>query len=64
MSNEIMYSACPICARKLCKGDNGSMVEICCPRCSAIVRVEFNDKQVTTTLLESQKKTIAKSNIR
>lgn len=56
-----LYSACPICARKLCKGDSGSMVEICCPRCSSIVRVEYGDNQVITTVLERQKKNTEQS---
>ena len=51
-----LYVCCPVCAHKLCKGDDGSMVEIFCPRCSHIVRAEFSGAKVTITLLESQKK--------
>ena len=51
-----MYAACPKCAHKLCKGENGSAVEIVCPRCSTIVRIVFQDNQVQTIPLESQKK--------
>lgn len=56
MENKTLYSACPICARKLCKGESGSTVEIFCPRCSTIVRVEYGDNYVLTTVLDSRKK--------
>lgn len=34
-----MYASCPICGHKLCKGENGSEVDILCPRCGKLVRV-------------------------
>lgn len=55
-----LYACCPICAHKLCKGDNGSTVEIYCPRCSHIIRSEFGKEKVIITVLESQKKTAEK----
>lgn len=51
-----LYACCPICAHKLCKGDNGSTVEIYCPRCSHIIRSEFSETKVVISVLESQKK--------
>ena len=54
-----LFASCPVCAHKLCKGDTGSVVEIYCPRCSTIVRVEYvSDTKVNYTILESQKKKV------
>lgn len=51
-----LYASCPICAHKLLKGENGTFVEVLCPRCSYLIRITIKDRQVTTVPFESQKK--------
>lgn len=41
-----MYASCPICGHKLCKGENGSEVDILCPRCGKLIRVHISDNEV------------------
>ena len=41
-----MYAACPICGHKLCKGENGSEVDILCSRCGKLIRVHIADNEV------------------
>ena len=41
-----MYAACPICGHKLCKGENGSEVDILCSRCGKLIRVHISDNEV------------------
>lgn len=48
------YAACPICGRKLCKAENGSAVEILCPRCSNLVRIEIKNEVIHVFLLEKE----------
>lgn len=51
-----LYACCPICAHKLLKCENGTFVEVLCPRCSYLIRITIKDRQVTTVPFESQKK--------
>lgn len=41
-----MYASCPICGHKLCKGENGSEVDILCSRCGKLIRVHISDNEV------------------
>lgn len=41
-----MYASCPICGHKLCKGENGSEIDILCPRCGKLIRVHISDNEV------------------
>lgn len=51
-----LYACCPICAHKLGKGENGTFIEVLCPRCSTLVRISIKDRQVLVIPLENQKK--------
>ena len=41
-----LYASCPVCGHKLCKGENGSEVDILCPRCGKLIRVHISDNEV------------------
>lgn len=41
-----MYASCPVCGHKLCKGENGSEVDILCSRCGKLIRVHIFDNEV------------------
>lgn len=43
-----MYASCPVCGHKLCKGENGSEVDILCSRCGKLIRVNISDNEVRT----------------
>lgn len=53
-----LYACCPICAHKLLKGENGTFVDVLCPRCSSLIKVTIKDKQVTVIPYENQRKKI------
>ena len=40
------YVMCPECGRRLCKGENGTKVEIECPKCGKIVIVTIEEYSV------------------
>ena len=41
-----LYAACPICGYKLCKGEDGSNVDILCPRCGKLIQVIITQNDV------------------
>ncbi len=41
-----MYASCPICGHKLCKAENGSDVDILCPRCGKLIQVQVVSNEV------------------
>ena len=49
--NILMYAACPICGQKVCKAEEASAVEILCPRCNNLVRVEIKNQIVKVKIL-------------
>ena len=51
-----LYAACPICGYKLCKGENGSDVDILCPRCERLIRVVVTEKEIKTEVINFSKK--------
>ena len=51
----LMYAACPICGHKICKAEELSAVEILCPRCSNLVRVEIKNQAVIVKIKEKDK---------
>ena len=61
------YAMCPKCGRRLCKGENGTKVEMECPKCGefASVIIEEDDihiskKPIFTTTQDKQLKQHAK----
>lgn len=50
-----LYACCPICGHKLLKGENGTFVELRCPRCSNFVRITIKEQQVSVVLFENSK---------
>lgn len=50
------YAACPICGYKLCKGENGSNVDILCPRCGKLIQVIITQNDVRAVPSELLKK--------
>ena len=55
------YAMCPKCGRRLCKGENGTKVEMECPKCGefASVIIEEDDihiskKPIFTTTQDKQ----------
>ena len=57
MSNEKekLYATCPVCARKLGKGENGTKIDILCPRCKNMIAVIIEKDIVNTFVLEKKK---------
>ena len=51
----LMYAACPICGQKVCKAEEASAVEILCPRCNNLIRVEIKNQIVSVKILEKPK---------
>ena len=51
-----LYAACPICGYKLCKGENGSDVDILCPRCERLIRVVVTENGIKTEVINFSKK--------
>ena len=51
-----LYAACPICGYKLCKGEDGSNVDILCPRCGKLIQVIITQNDVRAVLSELLKK--------
>ena len=50
------YAACPICGYKLCKGEDGSNVDILCPRCGKLIQVIITQNDVRAVPSELLKK--------
>ncbi|UKI14111.1 MAG: Com family DNA-binding transcriptional regulator [Clostridiales bacterium] len=40
------YAMCPKCGRRLCKGENGTKVEMECPKCGAFASVIIEEDDV------------------
>ena len=55
LENNKLFASCPICAHKLCKGENGTKVEILCERCKNIISVVIENGKVRTSVLPKKK---------
>lgn len=42
------FAVCPLCGQKLCKAEEGSIVEMQCPSCKQYVEVTVQSDSVTT----------------
>lgn len=49
------YAAYPVCGHKLCKGENGSQVDILCPRCGRLIKIIITEKDARTIPIEKDK---------
>lgn len=54
-NNNNYYATCPVCAYKLCKGVNGTRVDIICPRCKNLIHIFIEHEKVQTEILEKRK---------
>ena len=43
---EMKYAMCPKCGRRLCKGENGTQVEMECPKCGAFASVIIDEDDI------------------
>ena len=43
-----LYAICPMCGKKLCKAEEGSMVDIQCPECKEQVEIVVTKETVST----------------
>lgn len=50
------FIVCPYCGQDLLKADDGSFIEITCPKCSKDLTVEVKDYQITVQGLLSENK--------
>ena len=50
-----LFASCPVCAHKLCKGYNGSKIEMICPRCKNLIHIFIERDKVKTEVLEKRK---------
>ena len=49
------YAVCPFCGKKLCKAEEGSVVEVQCPQCKEQVEVVVSKGNVSTITCKSTK---------
>ena len=53
------YAMCPKCGRRLCKGENGTKVEMECPKCgefASVIDIHISKKPIFTTTQDKQLK--------
>ncbi len=43
---EMKYAMCPKCGRRLCKGENGTKVEMECPKCGEFASVIIDEDDI------------------
>lgn len=55
MNENKLFATCPVCAYKLCKGLNGTRVDIVCPRCKNLIYIFIEHEKVKTEILEKRK---------
>ena len=44
------YAMCPKCGRRLCKGENGTKVEMECPKCGEFASVIIEEDEMSGAL--------------
>lgn len=49
-----LYAVCPFCGKKLCKAEDGSMVEVQCPHCKEQVDIVVTKGIVSTSKSKSE----------
>lgn len=52
-----LFATCPECGYKLGRSEDGTVTEVFCPKCSALVRYEITDGKVTAEIIQHSDKT-------
>lgn len=52
-----LFATCPECGYRLGRSEDGTMTEVICPKCSALVCYEVNDGKVTVEIIQHSGKT-------
>lgn len=50
----MQYVMCPVCGKKLCKGENGTKIEIQCPKCGEKVKISIDDRDMHIELVDKK----------
>ena len=47
--------ACPHCGQELLKAENGSLIEVSCPKCATDLKIEVENDRITIQKVLSEK---------